>query len=51
VRALVWVVVVPDVPEVGFGPDVGVRGEPAACPTWTPVDALTGRPLGVWQFC
>jgi hypothetical protein len=42
---------VPDVPVVEFGPDFGVRGEPVACPTWTPVDALTGQPLGVWQFC
>jgi hypothetical protein len=51
VRALVWVVVVPDVPEVELGPDVGARGRPGACPTWTPVDALTGEPLGTWQFC
>jgi hypothetical protein len=51
VRALVWVVVVPDVPQVEFGPDFGPRGRPAACPTWTPVDALTGQPLGTWQFC
>jgi hypothetical protein len=36
---------------VELGPDFGPRGRPAACPTWTPVDALTGQPLGTWQFC
>jgi hypothetical protein len=40
-RALVWVVVVPDVPVVDFGPDIGQEDRPArkdACPTYTPVD-------------
>ena len=63
---LVWVVVVPDVPvEYGpgggpdfrpdagpnAGPDAGPGGRTAACPTRTPVDALTGQPLGIWQEC
>jgi hypothetical protein len=55
------VVVVPDVPVVehgpgggpafgpDFGPDAGPGGQTAACPTRTPVDALTGQPLGTWQ--
>jgi hypothetical protein len=46
--ALVWVVVVPDVPQVGFGPS---PGPPHACPTYTPVDATSGRPLGIWHHC
>ena len=58
-RALVWVVVVPDVPVVEHGPDfgpdtgpdAGPGGQTAACPTRTPVDALTGQPLGTWQEC
>jgi len=65
-RMLVWVVVVPDVPvEYGpgggpdfrpdagpnAGPDAGPGGRTAACPTRTPVDALTGQPLGIWQEC
>jgi hypothetical protein len=53
-RALVWVVVVPDVPVVDFGPPVGQQGRPArqdACPTYTPVDAMTGQPLGTWHHC
>ena len=50
-RALVWVVVVPDVPTVDFGPDFGPRGPRSACPTYTPVDALTGEPLGTWHRC
>jgi hypothetical protein len=56
-RALVWVVVVPDVPVVVFGPDFGpnsrpdsgARGPQPTCPIYTPVDALTGQPLGIWQ--
>jgi len=48
VRVLVWVVVVPDVPAVEFGPN---PGPPRACPTYTPVDATRGRPLGIWQYC
>jgi hypothetical protein len=56
-RALVWVVVVPDVPVVEYGPDFGpnsrpdsgARGPQPTCPTYTPVDALTGEPLGIWQ--
>jgi hypothetical protein len=51
-RALVWVVVVPDVPAVAFGatfgPDSGPRGPQHACASYTPVDALTGEPLGTW---
>jgi hypothetical protein len=59
-RALVWVVVVPDVPVVAFGavfgpdfgpnsrPDSGARGPQSTCPSYTPVDALTGEPLGIW---
>ena len=59
-RALVWVVVVPDVPAVAFGaafgpdfgpnshPDSGPRGPQHACSSYTPVDALTGEPLGTW---
>jgi hypothetical protein len=66
-RVLVWVVVVPDVPVVEFGPGGGPEfgpdfkpdagpgpgpgGRTAACPTRTPVDALTGKPLGTWQEC
>jgi hypothetical protein len=53
-RALVWVVVVPDVPVVDFGPDIGQEDGPArqdACPTYTPVDAMTGQPLGTWHHC
>jgi hypothetical protein len=53
-RALVWVVVVPDVPVVEFGPDVGQQDRSArqyVCPTYTPVDAMTGEPLGTWQHC
>jgi hypothetical protein len=53
-RALVWVVVVPDVPVVAFGPDMGQKDRPArqdACPTYTPVDAMTGQPLGTWHHC
>jgi hypothetical protein len=48
VRVLVWVVVVPDVPVVEFGPSPGPLH---ACPTYTPVDATSGRPLGIWQHC
>jgi hypothetical protein len=59
-RALVWVVVVPDVPAVAFGaafgaafgpdshPDSGLRGPQHACSSYTPIDALTGEPLGIW---
>jgi hypothetical protein len=50
-RVLVWLVVVPDVPVVEFGPAAGPGGRTAACPTRTPVDALTGKPLGIWQEC
>jgi hypothetical protein len=54
-RALVWVVVVPDVPQLPSGPDVeGVENRPdrrGACPTYTPVDARTGEQLGTWQHC
>jgi hypothetical protein len=53
-RALVWVVVVPDTPVVDFGPDVGTGDRPDrqdACPTRTPVDAVTGEPLGTWHYC
>ena len=54
-RALVWVVVVPDTPVVEFGPDVGKEerlARPAQrCPTYTPVDAATGEPLGMWHHC
>jgi hypothetical protein len=49
VRALVWVVVVPDVPVVEFGPGSGPPND--ACPSYTPVDATTGRPFGTWQHC
>jgi hypothetical protein len=56
-RALVWMVVVPDVPVVEYGPDFGPNSRPDSgarspqhtCPTYTPVDALTGEPLGIWQ--
>jgi hypothetical protein len=48
VRALVWLVVVPDVPVVYFGPDFGPRGPRRRCPTFFPVDAITGKPLGMW---
>jgi hypothetical protein len=53
-RALVWVVVVPDTPVVDFRPDVGKEDRLArrdACPTYTPVDAVTGEPLGMWHHC
>jgi hypothetical protein len=54
-RALVWVVVVPDTPVVDFGPDVGKEerlARPAQrCPAYTPVDAVTGEPLGMWHHC
>jgi len=50
VRVLVWVVVVPDVPVVEFGPNPGPAPN-YACPTYTPVDATGGRPLGTWQHC
>jgi hypothetical protein len=52
-RALVWVVVVPDVPQLDSGPDVGAGNRPArpACPTYTPVDASTGEQLGTWHYC
>jgi hypothetical protein len=54
-RALVWVVVVPDTPVVEFGPDVGKEerlARPAQrCPTYTPVDAVAGKPLGTWHDC
>jgi hypothetical protein len=53
-RALVWVVVVPDVPVVEFGPDMRQQARPArqdACPTYTPVDAMTEQPLGTWHHC
>jgi hypothetical protein len=56
-RALVWVVVVPDVPVVEFGGPVlppGVK-QPArrqwACPVYAPVDAVTGQNLGWWHDC
>jgi hypothetical protein len=48
VRALVWLVVVPDVPVVELGP---ASGPSYACPTYTPVDATGGKPLGSWQHC
>ena len=53
-RALVWVLVVPDVPLVDFGPDMGLEDRPArrpACLTYTPVDASTGEQLGTWHHC
>jgi hypothetical protein len=50
-HALVWVVVVPDVPEVAFGPDFGPKRPQFRCPRYTPVDAMTGEPLGTWQHC
>jgi hypothetical protein len=56
-RALVWVVVVPDVPLMDIGPDMGVLGvenRPArrgSCLTYTPVDAVTGKQLGTWHYC
>jgi hypothetical protein len=57
-RALVWVVVVPDVPMMDIGPDMGVLGVEnrpsrriAACPAYTPVDAVTGKQLGTWHYC
>ena len=53
-RALVWVVVVPDVPLVDFGRGMGQETRPArqdACPTYAPVDAMTGQPLGTWHHC
>jgi hypothetical protein len=49
--SLVWVVVVPDVPVVEVGPDFGPRRHGYSCPTYTPVDAGTGEPLGTWQYC
>jgi hypothetical protein len=49
VRALVWLVVVPDVPVVEFGPNPPYPSR--ACPTYTPVDAATGKPFGVWHHC
>ena len=56
-RALVWVVVVPDVPQILLGtPDPSPGAErPAprqwACPVYAPVDAMTGQSLGWWQYC
>jgi type IV secretory pathway TrbD component len=53
-RALVWVLVVPDVPLVDFGPDMGLEdrlARRAGCPTYTPVDASTGDQLGTWHHC
>jgi hypothetical protein len=53
-RALVWVVVVPDTPLVDFGRPEGLENPPApqdACPTYTPVDAVTGQQLGTWHHC
>jgi hypothetical protein len=53
-RALVWVLVVPDVPLVDFGPDMGLEdrlARRAGCPTYTPVDARTGEQLGTWHHC
>jgi hypothetical protein len=53
-RALVWVVVVPDTPLVDFGLPIGLEDPPArqdACPTYTPVDAVTGQQLGTWHHC
>jgi hypothetical protein len=55
-RALVWVVVVPDVPVVGFGgpsmpPGVERPARRQACPVYAPVDAMTGQSLGWWQHC
>jgi hypothetical protein len=55
-RALVWVVVVPDVPVIDFGPPPIPGQEPRpvrhdACPTYTPVDAMTGQALGTWHHC
>jgi hypothetical protein len=54
-RGLVWVVVIPDALVVDFGPDVGKEerlARPAQrCPTYAPVDAVTGEPLGTWQGC
>ena len=50
-RALVWVVVVPAVPAVKFGPDFGPKRQQFRCPSYTPVDATTGGPLGTWQHC
>jgi hypothetical protein len=57
-RALVWVVVVLDVPAVAFGgPDFMPPGveRPArrqqACRVYAPVDAMTGQSLGWWQDC
>jgi hypothetical protein len=59
-RALVWVVVVPDVPVVdfvNFGPGplpAGVE-RPAPrqwrCPVYAPVDAISGQSLGWWHHC
>jgi hypothetical protein len=50
-RALVWVVVVPDVPELEFGPAFGRQRSQFRCPSYTPVDAMTGEPLGTRQHC
>jgi hypothetical protein len=56
-RALVWVVVVPDVPEFpALGPDLSPGVERPAprrwvCPVYAPVDAMTGQSLGWWQYC
>jgi hypothetical protein len=50
-RALVWAVVVPDVPIVYFGPDFGPPHPRRLCPTYTPIDAMTGEPLIWWHHC
>jgi hypothetical protein len=50
VRVLVWVVVVPDVPVVDYGPNPDPPGS-HTCPTYTPVDATAGKALGTWQHC
>jgi hypothetical protein len=44
-------VVVPDVPAMEFGPDLGPERSQFTCPSYTPVDATTGEPLGTWQNC
>jgi hypothetical protein len=51
-RALAWVVVVPDVLFVEFGPDLGAPRHPRRrCPTYAPVDAMTGEPFIWWHHC
>ena len=53
-RALVWVAVDPEHPELRIGgPDFGpgYAGDPGRCPLYVVVDATSGRGYGAWQTC